>query len=195
MLLAALFLCLCLGATTWRVAACDRDDYLNRVQPSWIHANERWLFACGRVWRSDDAGQTWVRVPGSGLPLLARDGWIAADRQPGHLYLALIRGGQSRPGCPLCALTEIRPTLFVTDDGGAHWRPVYDFRAVRVGQAEFRALHAHPDLDHAAWVILTLNDETAYYATNNGGEHWRKTCVQFFGYECDPPDEYMQQGQ
>ena len=187
----AMMLCAAAGGGAWWTLRCDLDDHVERVAPSWVNERESFLFACGQVWRSGDSGETWVRVPSQGLPRLVRQGHIAADLTPGRFYLGLLLSGQSRPKCPLCLLTEVRPVIYVSSDGGAHWTLARQFQNAPAGDSGYRALHADPDYSDAAWAVLTIGGETAYYATNTGGRLWRKTCVERGANFCDPPDEFL----
>jgi hypothetical protein len=179
------------GGLAWRLLRCDRADYTGRFAPSWLNQREQYLFACGEVWHSFDAGASWTRIPSQGLPLLARDGHIAADRTPGRLYLGLMLAGRPSLKCPLCALTKAIPALFKSDDGGLSWRQVHEFTAGPSSRSYFQAVHADPDYAGSAWAILVRGDETAYYATNTAGQVWRKTCIELFSGRCDPPDAFL----
>ena len=190
--LGLLLICAGAGGAAWSVLSCDRFDYLDRAKTSYLNLREQYLFACGRVWHSVDAGTSWVRVPARGLPLFARDGHIAVDRTPGRLYLGLLVGSRSSLTCLLCTWTEVHPAIYVSSDGGGHWALAHQFHRGPAGATTFRALHADPNYAEAAWAIIKIGDETAYYGTNTGGESWRKTCVEEYSGLCDPPDELLE---
>ena len=192
--LAAGLLCLGAGVATWAVVGCKRDDYLNRAAPSWINDRERYLFACGQMWHSLDAGQTWTRRPTQGLPALARDGFIAADIAPGHFYLALLLRGRTTVECPLCAWSEVIPTILISSDYGEHWTLNHSFPATRLGAASIRAMYADPNYPGSAWVILNLGGDVTYFATNTSGGLWIRTCVEGYNGACDPPDDFLSGG-
>jgi len=179
------------GGLAWAVLRCDRDDYLDRAAWSWLNDREMYLFACGEVWHSFDAGQTWTRIVDQGLPLLARNGHIAADRTPGHLYLGIVLPGRSSLSCLLCAWSKAIPALFVSDDGGQHWRQAHEFTRGPSSESYFRAVYSDPNYAGSAWAILVRGDEVAYYATNTAGQVWRKTCIETYSGQCDPPDESL----
>ncbi len=191
LLVLALALCGLAGGTAWLATRCDRAAYMAQAAPSWLNTQEKYLYACGQVWHSFDNGQTWTTITSQGLPLFTRDGHIAVDREPGRLYLGLILGGQSSLRCLLCAWTQVTPALFLSQDGGQHWTVAVRFPAGPTTDSYFRAVYADPDYAGSAWAILTRGDETAYYATNTSGAAWRKTCIETFSHQCDPPDAFL----
>jgi hypothetical protein len=186
-----LALCLLAGTGAWIVLRCDRATFRERSTASWLNLRERYLFACGQVWHSFDDGANWTRVPNQGLPSLAREGRIAVDRAPGRLYLGLLLAGRSTLRCLFCAWSEVTPAIFLSEDGGQHWTIAHRFDAGPVGNSAFVAVHADPDYEDSAWVILTRGSETAYYATNTGGRVWVKTCTETYSGRCDPPDNFL----
>lgn len=192
---ALLAACACAGAVAGTALYCDRDAYVRHATASWTNPNEQYLFACGRVWHSTNRGGTWQPVRAQGLPPLAREGLLAVDRDPGRLYLALTTASASTRACPLCAFTHARPVIYLSQDAGAHWTVVHRFRPGPRATTYVRALYADPDFSQAAWVVVSLDQQVAYWATNTGGLAWQQTCVEFFGGECDPPDEFLRQRQ
>jgi hypothetical protein len=186
-----LLLALTASGLAYAVLHCVRADYLDRAAPSWLNDHEQYLFACGDVWHSFDRGATWTRIPDFGLPLLARNGHIAVDRTPGRLYLGLVLPGRSRLDCLLCAWTRAIPVLYLSEDGGQHWRQVHEFTAGPSSESFFRAVYSDPDYAGSAWAILVRGDEVSYYATNTQGRVWRKTCTETYPGECDPPDAFL----
>jgi hypothetical protein len=186
-----LALCLLAGAGAWVFFRCDRGTFTQRSTASWLNLRERYLFNCGQLWHSFDDGASWARVPTQGLPSLAREGRIAVDRTPGRLYLGLLLAGRSTLTCLFCTWSEVTPAIFLSDDGGQHWRLVHRFTAGPVGKSAFLAVHADPNYEGSAWVVLTRGSETAYYATNTAGRVWVKTCVETYNGECDPPDNFL----
>ena len=188
----ALLVCAGLGGAAWKVLGCERGDYLDSASASWLNSSEEYLFACGTVWHSLDAGRTWKGLPSAGLPRLLRDGRIAADRTAGRLYLAVLLAGQATLRCPLCPLTRVEPAMYLSEDGGLHWVLVRRFPPGPAGLLRFRALYADPDYSDAAWVILSTGERSVYYATNTGGLLWRQTCIELPPNYCDPPDKFLE---
>jgi hypothetical protein len=178
------------GAGAWALLRCDRSQFAARSTASWRNERDRYLFACGEVWHTLDGGQTWTRLAGRGLPVLAREGRLGVDRTPGRLYLGLVLSGRSSLRCLLCAWTQSTPAIFRSEDGGLHWQLVHRFTPGPAGST-FRGVHADPDFAGSAWVILVRGSEVAYYATNSGGSVWRKTCTETYSGQCDPPDAFL----
>jgi hypothetical protein len=191
LLTALLALCVLASGGVWLLARCDRDAYASQAAWSWLNAQEKYLFACGRVWHTFDNGRTWSTIAAQGLPLLVRDGYIAVDREPGRLYLGIVLGGRSSLNCLLCAWTQSNPVLYVSVDGGQHWTVAQRFTPGPAGSSYFRAVYSDPDYAGSAWAILVRGDEVAYYATNSRGSVWRKTCIETYSGECDPPDDFL----
>lgn len=179
------------GGLVWSVTRCDRSDYLKYASVSWVNQQEEYLFACGHVWHSLDAGQTWKQIPSSGLPWLLRDGRIAEDRTVGRLYLAVILAVPSSLRCLLCPFAEVQPSMYMSEDGGQHWRLTARFPPGLTGYTSIRTISADPDYSDAGWVILVMGPQADYYATNTGGRRWRLTCVEQMGYFCDPPADFL----
>ena len=186
-----LVVCAAAGGAAWYATRCDRDSYLGAASTSWTNTSEKYLFACGQVWHSLDAGQSWARLPAMGLPLLARDGRIAQDRTPGKLYLAMLLALPSSLHCPLCPFTWVQPVMFLSDDGGAHWNLVQRFPPGGNGYTRVRSLTADPDYSNAAWMVLVTDAQVVYWASNDGGGRWIRSCTEQLGYFCDPPADFL----
>ena len=135
-----LLVCAAGGGAVWYSQRCDRSTDLNRASVSWLNKQEEYLFACGQVWHSLDAGATWKQIPAGGLPLLLRDGRIAEDRTVGRLYLAVILAMPSSLQCLLCPFTEVQPVMYRSADGGEHWQVANRFQAGIAGITSFRSL-------------------------------------------------------
>lgn len=179
------------GGGVWYVTRCDRAGYQDRASTSWVNSQEKYLFACGQVWHSLDAGQTWQPIPSGGLPLLVRDGRIAVDRAPGHLYLGLLLADPSTLNCPLCPLLRVQPAVYVSADGGQHWQLMHKFSGGEAGIIRFRALNADPDFPGSAWAIIQHEQTSIYYGTNTSGRAWLQSCVESPPNFCDPPADFM----
>jgi hypothetical protein len=179
-----LVICGAAGGATWYATRCDRNSYLSQAATSWVNDREQYLFACGQVWHSLDAGQTWQNIPSGGLPLLAREGRIAEDRSPGQLYLAMLLAVPSSLQCPLCPLTQVQPTMFVSVDGGRNWQLVHRFPEGPAGLTYFRSVSADPEYSNAAWVELVARDEVFYWGTNSGGREWAIACTSPIDISC-----------
>ena len=82
--------------------------------------------------------------------------------------------------------------IYISLDGGRHWRPAHRFAEGPLGSTRFLAVHANPDYESAAWVILQHDNLAVYYGTNIAGRLWQQTCVDDLNNEhCDPPDELL----
>jgi len=179
-LIGAVVLCLGLGSAAWYLTRCDMRDYLNRAAVSPASLQERYLFACGHVWHSRDAGRVWVRMASTGLPFGTRDGHIAADRKAGYLYLGLLINTQGSIYCPLCAWTNLRPAIYISTDGGRRWTFAYKFKRGPAGDGGFLGLFADPDREGAAYAVIKNSDEITYYATGTSGHFWKQNCVEYY---------------
>jgi photosystem II stability/assembly factor-like uncharacterized protein len=169
-------LCIGAGGAAWYVGLrCDRASYLSQVAQSWTNQREEYLFACGQVWHSVDAGKSWKQIHSLGLPFLARQGRIATDRRAGRLYLAILLAGRFALNCLLCPLTRVRPVMYHSDDGGQHWRVVYEFQEGTAGITRFRVISSDPDYTDSAWTVVVYGDRVSYFASNDGGLRWHWT--------------------
>ncbi len=186
-----LVVCAAAGGGAWYATRCDRSSYQGNASTSWVNSQEKYLFACGQVWHSLDAGQTWQHIASGGLPVLAREGRIAVDRAPGHLYLGLLLADPSTFSCPLCPLLRVQPAVFTSEDGGQHWKLMHKFSGGEAGIISFRALNADPNYPGSAWIIIQHEQTSIYYGTNTGGRAWLQTCVENPPDFCDPPADFM----
>jgi len=186
-----LFVCAAAGGTGWYALRCNRADYQNRASVSWVNPSEEYLYACGSVWHSLDAGNAWAQIPSVGLPFWLRDGRIAIDLTPGRLYLATLLAVPSSLDCPLCPLTRVQPVMYLSENGGRVWREAQRFPESQTGITSFRSLSADPDYPNSGWAILVTGVRVVYWATNNGGHSWRLTCEERLGFMCDAPSDFM----
>ncbi len=177
----------------WYLTRCDMHTYLDQAKASWLDAREKYLFACGSVWHSTDEGRRWARVHAQGLPFGLREGQVGVDRTPGLLYLGVLTFPGFSLDCLKCAWTRVGPVIYISLDGGRHWQLAHRFPEGPLRSTRFLAVHADPDYESAAWVILQRGDKATYYGTNTAGKLWQQTCVEEdLNYlHCDPPDELL----
>jgi len=99
------------GGTTWRqVFFPTRLGAAADV--SFLDADHWWLFQSGNIYRTDNAGSSWLYVKSSGLP----DGWNFAGARAidqRHAWWTLISSASS-----------VLTALALTFDGGEHWSTV-----------------------------------------------------------------------
>jgi photosystem II stability/assembly factor-like uncharacterized protein len=181
------------GGGAWYATRCDQSNFRTRAATSWVNSQDKYLYTCGQVWHSLDAGQTWAQISSGGLPLLAREGRIAVDIAPGHLYLGLLLSDPSTLTCPLCPLTRVEPAIYASDDGGRHWKLIHTFSGGHTGVIRFRQLTSDPNYPGSAWAIIQHETTNVYYATNTSGRAWLQTCVEVPPNFCDPPADFMAQ--
>jgi len=173
-------ICAIAGGAAWQLTRCDVLNYLNRAATSPLNPRERYLFACGYLWRSRDGGQVWTRTAAQGLPFGARDGHIAIDRKPGFLYLGVLINSRSSIYCLHCAWTNLRPAIYTSADGGQHWSFAYKFRYGPAGQGGFLGLFGDPDLEGRAWAVIQNIDAITYYGTGTAGKFWTQNCLEYY---------------
>ena len=176
----ATLLCAALGGLTWYFMRCDMRDFLNRAAPLPGNRREQYLFACGSVCHSRDEGRVWVRVSVRGLPFGTRDGHIAADRQPGVLYLGVLINSRSSLYCLQCAWTKLRPAIYVSGDNGRTWTFAYKFKRGPAEDGGFLGLFADPERAGAVYAVVKNGDEIAYYGTGTSGQFWKRLCTEYY---------------
>ncbi len=183
-----------LGGLGWNLLRCDMRDYLQRAAVSPHHTAERYLFACGSLWHSRDAGFLWRRLTVSGLPFGTRDGFVALDRRPGILYLGVTILTDSSRHCWDCAWTFRRPAIYVSLDGGRNWLYQYRFRRGPAGLNNFIGLFGDPDRDGVLWAVIRNNDEITYYGSATEGRNWKRECYEYYfmtSSGCQLPENVM----
>jgi len=169
-----------LGGAAWWVLRCDMRDFVDRAALSPLNTGERYLFACGYVWHSADAGRTWVRGASRGLPVLTRDGFIAVDRQPGTLYLGLLITTQSSAYCWDCAWRFRRPAVYVSTDSGQTWSFAYKFRRGPAHNNGFLGLFTDPGESGSVWALVKNEDEISYYGSRTAGQSFSRICLEYY---------------
>jgi hypothetical protein len=168
------------GAAVWAFTQCNMLDYLDRAALVPSRPQERYLFACGYLWRSMDGGRRWVRQSVRGLPVGVRDGHIAVDRRPGTLYLGILINSQSSRYCWNCAWTKLRPAIYVSQDGGRHWTYTYKFRRGPAEDGGFLLLMADPDHEGWVWAVIKNADEITFYGSGTSGQFWKDYCREYY---------------
>ena len=111
------------------------------------------------IWMSRDAGTTWKRVSGNGLPtkMIGKVGLAMSKANSNRIY-ALIETGDGVPAVNLADPEKGR--LWRSDDGGSSWTMVSIDRQVAGRTHYYNRMAAMPD-----------NAEEAYFLTAN----WSKT--------------------
>ena len=111
------------------------------------------------IWMSRDAGSTWKRVTGNGLPTtqVGKIGLAMSKANPNRVY-ALIEAGDGVEAVNVKETTRGR--LWRSDDGGTNWHVVSYDQQVAGRTHYYNRMAAMPD-----------NADEAYFATAN----WAKT--------------------
>lgn len=182
--------CAGLGAGIWYTTRCSVFDYMDRASTSPRNYEERYLFACGYVWHSLDGGGSWLRVDPQGLPLGARDGYVAVDANPGRLYLGILINSRSSIYCWDCAWKNLRPAIYTSLDGGNTWTFTYKFKRGPAGQGGFVGLFVDPAKDNFIYAVIKNADEVTFYASGTSGQFWKPMCTEYYavGRNCRLPD-------
>lgn len=168
------------GGLAWYFLRCDVQDYFQRAATSPNNLQEKYLFACGYVWRSTDGGEVWSRLQSTGLPFGTRHGYIAIDLQPRTLYLGVTIFTSSSVYCWNCAWAFLRPAIYVSSDGGQTWTYTYRFRRGPAGNNDFIGLFGDPEREGRVWAVIKNTDEITYYGSGTGGRFWKDTCSEYY---------------
>jgi photosystem II stability/assembly factor-like uncharacterized protein len=192
--LSVVVVCAGMGGAAAYLTRCDMRDYLDRATVATAQPQQRYLFACGYVWHSPDAGRRWNRINVSGLPLGTRDGVITSDKQPNVLYLGVMILSRSSVYCFDCAIKYQRPAIYVSTDGGRTWTFAYKFRRSLASVSGFLALYADPESEGHVWAVVKNGDEITYYASGTTGRFWKDSCTEYYfagSGGCDLPDSVL----
>ncbi len=124
--------------------------------------------ASGGVFRTTDAGESWVPITDGQVPLGSTGSIAVADSDPNIIYLGTGSDG-------VRSNVSTGRGVYKTTDGGETWQfaGLYD-----VGQ--IGAVRIHPTNPDIVWVaangdIFKPGPERGVYKTTDGGESWRKT--------------------
>jgi hypothetical protein len=188
-----LLACLGTSAGTAYVLRCSVFDYMDRFSANPRNPSEQYLFACGYVWHSTNNGGLWNRVDPTGLPVGVRDGYIATNGQPGHLYLGILTITRSSWQCWDCAWKNLRPAIYISDDGGHTWALSYKFKQGSAADGGFIGLYAHPSKDRFLYAVIKNADEITFYASGTAGQFWKPICLEYYdiGRVCELPKAVM----
>jgi hypothetical protein len=189
-----ILICIGLGAGAAYLTRCNVFDFMDRASASPRDPFERYLFACGYVWHSTDGGQVWNRVDPGGLPFGVRDGFVAVGHRPGQLYLGLLITTQSSVHCWDCAWKNLRPAIYVSNDGGRNWVFTYKFKRGPAGNGGFVGLYVDPADDNNLYAVIKNADEITFYNSGTSGQFWKPACSEYYdiGRVCHLPDAVMQ---
>lgn len=193
LLAGTLLACLSTSAGVAYALQCNVIDYMNRRAANPANKSEQYLFACGYVWHSTDQGAVWNRVDPTGLPFGVRDGYIASNGQPGHLYLGILTLTRSSLNCWNCAWRNQRPAIYTSVDGGHTWILSYKFKAGPAGDGGFVGVYAHPTKDKFLYAVIKNSDEVTFYASGTSGQFWKPICLEYYdvGRVCHLPEAVM----
>ncbi len=106
----------CHGKPTAKTAAACGYAVIYAIAPSPLQRGLLWVGTTdGKIWRSADGGQHWQQVTPPGLKPWSRIARIeASPRDAGTAYVAIDRH----------RVDDLKPYIYRTDDGGAHWTEI-----------------------------------------------------------------------
>lgn len=190
--LGGLIVCAAAGGLAWHWSRCNFLDDANRASASPRDRRERYLFACGRVWRSLDGGQEWEQLETLGLPFGMQEGYIAVDLKPGFLYLGVILAAPGSIQCWDCAWSQRIPAVYVSIDGGHTWSLAHQFKPGPVEDVSFVGVFVDPRQDVNAWTVLLYDEDILYYNSQDG-RNWTLICddrqLDMMASRCELPDQ------
>lgn len=124
--------------------------------------------ASGGLFRTTDAGATWVPLTDGQVPLGSTGCIAVADSDPNIIYLGTGSDG-------VRSNVSTGRGVYKTTDGGKNWQFAGLYNAGQIG-----ALRIHPTNPDIVWVsatgdIFKSNSERGIFKTTDGGKNWRRT--------------------
>ncbi|MFH1572848.1 MAG: hypothetical protein ABIG68_02630 [Acidobacteriota bacterium] len=124
--------------------------------------------ASGGLFRTTDAGATWVPLTDGQVPLGSTGCVAVADSDPNIIYLGTGSDG-------VRSNVSTGRGVYKTTDGGKNWQFAGLYHAGQIG-----AVRIHPTNPDIVWVsatgdIFKSNSERGIFKTTDGGKNWRKT--------------------
>lgn len=123
--------------------------------------------ASGGLFRTTDAGATWVAITDGKIPLGSTGCVAVADSDPNVIYLGTGSDG-------VRSNVSTGRGIYKTTDGGQTWKFIGLYNAGQIG-----SVRIHPTNSDIVWVaavgdIFKPNTERGVFKTTDGGQTWRK---------------------
>src|SRR6266853_1696952 len=130
--------------------------------------------ASGGLFRTTDAGATWVPITDGKIPLGSTGCVAVADSDPNVIYLGT--GSDD-----VRSNVSTGRGLYKTTDGGQTWRKVL-FISDQIGAMDLELQPGNPDvvyawmsrLERKPWTIISGSRDGGFYKSTDGGEHFAK---------------------
>ena len=124
--------------------------------------------ASGGVFRTTDAGETWVPITDGKVPVGSIGAIAVAESNPDIIYVGTGSDG-------VRSNVSTGRGVYRSQDGGASWAFAGLYGAGQIG-----AVRIHPTDPNTVWVaangdIFKPSAERGVFKTTDGGKHWRKT--------------------